>query len=200
MPVLQDLVLQQNGTTQVITYASRGLSRSEARYLTHKLEFLALKWAITDKCRDYQYGTTFMVITDNNPLTYLLTTAKPDATSYRWLAALSTFNLDIRYRAGKQNLDADGLRWKPHNQLDMVFAEECQRIDKFRSHLLSSAKDVELQLHADIVSATCQRNIVLAHPEPTFCALVQSLAMSATAIPEMFQEEGDDSNLLALPK
>lgn len=191
----------QNGTTQVIAYASRGLSRSEARYPAHKLEFLALKWAITDKFHDYLYGTTFTVITDNNPLTYLLTTAKLDATSYRWLAALSTYNFDIKYRAGRQNLDADGLSRKPHDEPedDPVFAEECQRIDKFRSHLLSSVKDVELQLQSNTVMAACQRHMALDQNEPS-CALVQSLAMSAVAIPDMFQEEGHDNNLLALPR
>ena len=39
---------------------------------------------------------------------------KLDATSYRWLAALSTFSFDIKYRAGKQNQDADGLSRRPH--------------------------------------------------------------------------------------
>uniref|UniRef100_A0A669DKA6 Gypsy retrotransposon integrase-like protein 1 n=1 Tax=Oreochromis niloticus TaxID=8128 RepID=A0A669DKA6_ORENI len=191
----------QNGTTQVIAYASRGLSRSEARYPAHKLEFLALKWAITDKFHDYLYGNTFTVITDNNPLTYLLTTAKLDATSYRWLAALSTYNFDIKYRAGRQNLDADGLSRKPHAKPedDPVFTQECQRIDKFRSHLLSSVKDVELQLQSDTVMAACQRHMAMDQTEPS-CALVQSLAMSAVAIPDMFQEEGIDNNLLALPR
>ena len=80
----------------------------------HKLEFLALKWAIIDKFHDYLYGNTFTVITDNNPLTYLLTTAKLDAASYRWLAALSTFNFDIKYRPGKHNLDVDGLSRRQH--------------------------------------------------------------------------------------
>ncbi len=57
----------------------------------YKLEFLALKWAITEKFHDYLYGNYFRVVTDNNPLRYILTTAKLDATSYRWLASLSTF-------------------------------------------------------------------------------------------------------------
>ena len=35
-----------------------------------KLEFLAMKWAITDKFRHYLLGGKFKVITDNNPLTY----------------------------------------------------------------------------------------------------------------------------------
>ena len=40
-----------------------------------KLEFLTLKWAITDKFKDYLYGVQFTVYTDNNPLTYVLSTA-----------------------------------------------------------------------------------------------------------------------------
>ena len=38
---------------RVIAYASRSLSRSERSYPVHKLEFLALKWAITDKFHEY---------------------------------------------------------------------------------------------------------------------------------------------------
>ena len=55
------------------------------------LNFLALKWAVTEKYHDYLYGATFEVITDNNPLTYVFTTAKLDATGQRWLAALSNY-------------------------------------------------------------------------------------------------------------
>lgn len=32
----------------------------------HKLEFLALKWAVVVKLHDYLYGTMFEVRTDNN--------------------------------------------------------------------------------------------------------------------------------------
>ena len=56
---------------RVIAYVSRSLSPSEANYAPHKLEFLALKWAITDKFKEYLYGANkFEVYTDNN-LTYL---------------------------------------------------------------------------------------------------------------------------------
>uniref|UniRef100_A0A8C6PSX4 Gypsy retrotransposon integrase-like protein 1 n=3 Tax=Nothobranchius TaxID=28779 RepID=A0A8C6PSX4_NOTFU len=191
----------QNGVTQVIAYASRGLSSSETRYPAHKLEFLALKWAITDKFHDYLYGNTFTVITDNNPLTYLLTTAKLDATSYRWLAALSTYNFDIRYRAGTQNVDADGLSRRLHDKPEdnSKFTEECQRLDEFRSHLLSSVKEVELQLQAEAVKATCQKHMVLDETDSP-CGLVQSLAMSAAAIPDLFQLEDNSDSFFAVPK
>lgn len=74
---------------------------------------MALKWAITEKFHDYLYGNFFTIITDNNPLTYLLTTAKLDAVSYRWLAALSTFTFNIKYQAGKQNVEGPSqmLHW-----------------------------------------------------------------------------------------
>lgn len=34
----------------------------------HKLEFLALKWAVTEKFCDYLYGSSIKVVTDSNPL------------------------------------------------------------------------------------------------------------------------------------
>ena len=44
------VLYQRNGEGQqrVITYASKSLSNTEKSYPAHKLEFLALKWAITD--------------------------------------------------------------------------------------------------------------------------------------------------------
>jgi len=103
----------QDGRPCVISYASRGLNKAERNYSAHKLEFLALKWAVCDKFQDYLYGHKFTVMTDNNPLTYVLTSAKLDATGHRWLSALSSFDFSITYRSGKSNADADGLSRLP---------------------------------------------------------------------------------------
>ena len=84
------LYQKQNGCFKVISYASRGLIRSEKNYPAAKLEFLALKWSVTDPLHDYLYGATFTVVTDNNPLTYVLSKAKLDATCHRWLSFLGT--------------------------------------------------------------------------------------------------------------
>ncbi len=65
--------------------------------------------SVTEKFHDYLYGGQFTVITDSNPLTYILTSAKLDATSYRWLVALSNYSFKLQYRADRQNLDADAL-------------------------------------------------------------------------------------------
>ena len=103
------LIQQQEGQERVVAYASRSLSPSEAKYPAHKLEFRALHWAITVKFRDYLYGHTVTAITDNNPLTYVLKSAKLDAHSHRWVSDLSLFNLDMQYRPGKSNGNADAL-------------------------------------------------------------------------------------------
>ena len=74
------------------------------------MEFLALKWSITEQFRDYlYYSPKFVVYTDNNPLTYVLSTAKLNATGLRWVGELSDFNFEVKYRPGKVNIDADTL-------------------------------------------------------------------------------------------
>ncbi|RXN14231.1 Retrovirus-related Pol polyprotein from transposon 297 [Labeo rohita] len=96
---------------QPVAFASRKLSASEQRYPIYQLEFLALKWV--DKFHDYLYGAQFVVRTDNNPLTYILTSAKLNATGHRWLAALSTYHFSLQYKPGKHNADADVLSRYP---------------------------------------------------------------------------------------
>ena len=42
-------------------------------------------------------------------MTYILTTAKLDATGQRWVASLANYNFKIFYRSGKPNVEADAL-------------------------------------------------------------------------------------------
>ena len=97
----------------VIAYARRTLSKSERNYDTHKLEFLALKWSIMERFHEYLYGGHFEVYTDNNLLTYILTTAKLDARGHRWVASLANYNFKIFCKSGKLNVEADVLSHIP---------------------------------------------------------------------------------------
>ena len=99
----------QRGKKRPVAFASRSLTTAEANYPAHKLEFLALKWAVTCKFHEYLYGQRFTVYTDNNPLTYILSTAKLDAVGHRWVAALAVYHFDIIYKQGKANVEADAL-------------------------------------------------------------------------------------------
>ena len=110
------LYQQQASGLRVLGYASRTLSPAEKNYHLHagKLEFLALKWAIKEKFRDYlYYASSFTVYTDNNAFTYILTTTKLNATGHRWVAELADYNFSIKYCPGRLNTDADTLSRLP---------------------------------------------------------------------------------------
>ena len=107
--------IKDDRTDKVIAYANHSLKKSERKYHSSKLEFLALKWAITDQFHEYLYGGTFEVHSDNNPLTYVLTTTKLDATGQRWVASLANYNFTITYHSGKHNITADALSRVPWN-------------------------------------------------------------------------------------
>lgn len=116
---------QADKKLHVVAYASRSLTGSEKNYTVHKLEFLALKWAITTKFHHYLYGQTFSVFTDHNPLVYVTSTAKLDANGHRWLESLASYNFTIHYKPGKTHSDADGLSRRPHPETE---ERQCSKI------------------------------------------------------------------------
>ena len=109
---------QFDGQYHPIAYASRIMTETEQRYHSNKQEFLALKWAVTEQLHEYlsPYGKNrneFVVWTDNNPLTYIFSSANLDAAGQRWVAQLASYNFALEYQKGKDNTVADFL-----NRLD----------------------------------------------------------------------------------
>ena len=99
------------------------MSESEKNYDAHKLEFLALKWSVTERFHKYLYGGHFEVYTDNNPLTYILTTARLDVTGQRWVASLANNNFKIFYKSRKLNVEADTLSRIPWENTEVNHLE-----------------------------------------------------------------------------
>ena len=113
-------VLSQERSTGnvVIAYASRTLRPTEKNmnnYSSMKLEFLGLKWAVTEKFREYLLGSKCVVYTDNNPLSHLQS-AKLGATEMRWASQLAQFDFSVKYRSGRVNRNADALSRRPVSQ------------------------------------------------------------------------------------
>ena len=90
------------------------MNETEWRYHSNKQEFLALKWAVTEQFHEYlspngKNRNEFVVHTDNNPLTYIFSTANLDAAGQRWIAQLASYNFALEYQKGKDNTVADFL-------------------------------------------------------------------------------------------
>ena len=95
--------VQEDGKYHLVAFASHALCGSEANYHSSKLEFLALKWAVTKQFKEYLMYQPFTVCTDNNPLTYILTMPNLDATGHHWNSALARFNFKLEYLRGADN-------------------------------------------------------------------------------------------------
>ena len=105
---------QSDGWYHPIAYASCIMTEMEQRYHSNKQQFLALKWAVTEQFHEYlsPYGKNrkeFVIQMDNNPLTYIFSSANLDAAGQRWVAQLAGYNFSLEYQKGKDNTVADFL-------------------------------------------------------------------------------------------
>ena len=73
---------------------------------------------MTEHFKEYLTYSPFVVQTDNNPLTYVLTTPNLDATGHRWVGALASFQFELEYQKDADNGAADALSRVPisHSQ------------------------------------------------------------------------------------
>lgn len=181
---------QENGLV-VLNYASRSLrppERNMENYSSMKLELLTLRWAVTQKFRDLLIGADCVVYTDNNPLSYLLTSAKLGAVETRWAAELAQFRLKLKYRSGRRNANADALSRKTQHPDDLPYArlEELE----LRENNLSTSTDLPPQLR-QLVSDCCSPWIQEIHTRSPQTEPVDTI----TTLPSLI-----DSDLVILQK
>ena len=102
---------QDDGWFHLVAYGSWALTTHKKNYHCIKLEFLALKWAIMEHFKEYILYQPFLVKTDNNSLTYILTTPNLDATGHQWMGVLAKYGFQLEYQKGRDNAVADTLSW-----------------------------------------------------------------------------------------
>ena len=109
---------QSGGCYHLVAFGSRSLTPSEKNYHSSRLEFLPLKWSVTEHFKEYLTHSPFVVRTDNNPLTYMLTMPNLDVTGHWWVGMLASFQFELEYQKGADNGAADGLSQVPvsHSQ------------------------------------------------------------------------------------
>ena len=86
---------QTDNQYHLVVYASQSLTINDQNYHSMKQEFLALKWAIAEHFQEYLFWKPFIVRTNNNLLTYIMTTPNLDATQHWWVESLARFILGL---------------------------------------------------------------------------------------------------------
>ena len=169
-------------------------------YSLAKLELLVLKWAMTEKLRDYLLGSKFTVCIDNNPLAYVRE-SKLGVAQIRWLSKLVLFDFDIKNRTGRSNKAADVLSHHPIDSEEMnsnseseeyetiLYAIECEELEEILDgekipqeckKAMQDKKDKlapkELNLHSSAIEVLSKVSISemkeAQQADPTICQVV----------------------------
>ena len=98
---------QDDGCYHPVMIWSHSLTSSGKNYHSSKLKFLTLKWSATEHFKEYLTYTPFVVRTDKNPLTYVLTTPNLDGMGHSWVGTLASFKFTLEYQKGADNRGAD---------------------------------------------------------------------------------------------
>ena len=145
----------------VIAYASKHLTEREAKWSTVEKEALAIVHAVT-VFYPYLWGRKFTVVTDHNPLKWLMKMAKPNGRIMRWSLLLQEFDMEIQYRPGSKHGNADGLsriplppegtpsastEENPYIQISFIVSEwlEAQESDPYCMQAKASMSEPEVE-------------------------------------------------------
>ena len=113
----------QNGHERVISYYSRCFSSSERNYCVTRKELVAII-ASVKHFHHYIYGSKCTVRTDHGALTWLLKFKNPEGQLARWIEVLQTYDLTIKFRAGKLHNNSDALSRRPCQSCDHCAKQE----------------------------------------------------------------------------
>ena len=143
---------QADGKYHPVAYGSQTLTAHEKNYHSTKLEFLTLKWAITEHFKEYLLYQPFLVRTDNNPLTYIMTTPNLDTTGHQWVGALARFNFQLEYQKGQDNTIADALNPEAvQSILDGLTLGMAHRAEGHDPAVVEGHHNIEREVHVTAV-------------------------------------------------
>lgn len=100
--------LDDEGTDHPIAFFSTKFTPTQKNWSTIEREAFAVLTAVK-KYRHWICGAKVIIYSDHNPLTFLVSAAPKSSKLMRWSLALAEFDLEFRFRAGKQNVAADAL-------------------------------------------------------------------------------------------
>ena len=138
----------KEGEEHPIAYWSRQLQKAEKNYSTIEREALAVVSAIKH-FYPYLYGRKFILHTDHNPLTSLKGLKDVGGRLSRWQLYLQQFDMELQYKPGKSNSNADTMSRLPVNDsqvasiitFDLKDIQKFQESDKTISSIITAIKE-----------------------------------------------------------
>ena len=102
-------VVMQEG--HQIAFENGKLNKRERLKSTYDKEMLAIIHALT-KWRQYLLQSKILIKTDHNSLQYLLQQQTSSTEQQKWIEKIATFDMEILYKRGKDNVVVDALSRK----------------------------------------------------------------------------------------
>ncbi|GJP86394.1 hypothetical protein CLOP_g16418 [Closterium sp. NIES-67] len=102
------LCQREKGTERVVAYASRSCRPAESNYSSYEGEGLAAVWAV-ELFRSYLQGRRFTLVTDHQPLLWLMRNQTLKGRNALWAMRFQEFDFEIKHRPGKTLQHVDGL-------------------------------------------------------------------------------------------
>ncbi len=140
-----------NDLEVVIAYSSKHLNDREAKWSTTEKEAYAIIHAI-NVFKPYLYGRKFTVVTDHRPLEWLMSKKEPAGRLARWALKIQEYDINIGYRSGKTNQNADCLSRIPKTLIATIIPKshtdwsEAQRNDEYCRKIIESLGKNEPEL------------------------------------------------------
>ena len=100
--------LDDEGNEYLCACASRSLNKHEREYPSYKGELLALTWAVRS-FRQHLHGTNFKLVTDHQPLLWIMKARDLTGQYARWQMMLQEHDFEIVHRPGLKHNNADTL-------------------------------------------------------------------------------------------
>ena len=122
-----------DGIEYPVCFASRSCNEAEQNYSSFEGEYLAVVWA-TSHFRSYLFGNSFTLVTDHEPLKWIMITTKLTGKLARWSLLLQDYDFTVEHKAGVDNTNADCLSRYP-----LPSAADAPTLDWTKGEILASA-------------------------------------------------------------
>ena len=194
-------VLSQKRTDNrlhLVAYASRALSPPEKNYGITDLETLAVVWAMSH-FRHYLYGNGVTVYTDHTAVKSVLESPNPTGKHARWWTRVygcGVKHVSIRYRAGRENTNADALSRSPRSPAP-AFGTADGEIEVAAVH----CQDPSAPLQSWLPGKTACQGIPVAPVDDSDIQTLWQCSVPERDVDERIQSaatDSDNSNLVAL--